>query len=144
MKRRHFSNEFFIFFTIDNRKLESRMDEDSNNIIETILDVINNEANISLSQMSQQFTNQRVCSLFRDDRYCIWNHRLRPIWKNWILQTITNFWRNAQMSSNWTKSWCHWLLSTPIRRPSRTKRVLLPLWSTYFPFPPSFHCFSSF
>lgn len=71
MKRRHFSNEFFIFFTIDNRKLESRMDEDSNNIIETILDVINNEANISLSQMSQQFTNQRVCSLFRDDRDCI-------------------------------------------------------------------------
>ena len=71
MKRRHFSNEFFIFFTIDNRKLESRMDEDSNSIIETILDVINNEANISLSQMSQQFTNQRVYSLFRDDRYCI-------------------------------------------------------------------------
>ncbi len=71
MKRRHFSNEFLIFFTIDNRKLESRMDEDSNSIIETILDVINNEANISLSQMSQQFTNQRVCSLFRDDRYCI-------------------------------------------------------------------------
>lgn len=71
MKRRHFSNEFFIFSSIDNRKLESRMDEDSNSIIETILDVINNEANISLSQMSQQFTNQRVCSLFRDDRYCI-------------------------------------------------------------------------